>query len=290
MAKLEYTKAIKIDLKKSPDFNEKWVQDIIADDPTILGIGELDLISKERVHEKAGRLDLLFADSDDSCRYEVELMLGRTDESHIIRCIEYWDIERRRYPGYEHVAVIIAEDITSRFLNVLGLFSGTIPLIAIQLNALEIEGRIVLDFVKVLEQTLLRMDDTVIEASTTVDRAYWENTKSILEIVRYADEILKYLNSKSKTEFTLNYVKSYISLREGNISRGFVRFRPQKSKFRMKVQITDKSPWVDRLDEAGVNFSHSGRFINLILKPEDIKEYMPLIEELIEQSVQDFEG
>ena len=30
------------------------------------------------------------------------------DESHIIRTIEYWDIERRRYPQYEHVAVIVA--------------------------------------------------------------------------------------------------------------------------------------------------------------------------------------
>ena len=27
--------------------------------------------------------------------------------SHIIRTIEYWDIERRRYPAYEHVAVLV---------------------------------------------------------------------------------------------------------------------------------------------------------------------------------------
>ena len=30
--------------------------------------------------------------------YEVEVMLGETDPSHIIRCIEYWDIEKRKYP------------------------------------------------------------------------------------------------------------------------------------------------------------------------------------------------
>jgi len=34
----------------------------------------------------------------------VELMLGSVAPSHIIRCIEYWDIERRRYPGYDHIA------------------------------------------------------------------------------------------------------------------------------------------------------------------------------------------
>ena len=28
-------------------------------------------------------------------RYEVEIQLGRVDESHIIRTIEYWDIEKK---------------------------------------------------------------------------------------------------------------------------------------------------------------------------------------------------
>ena len=42
-----------------------------------------------------------------SQRYEVELRLGATDEFHIIRCIEYWDIELRRYPSYEHIAVLV---------------------------------------------------------------------------------------------------------------------------------------------------------------------------------------
>ena len=49
-------------------------------------------------------------------RYKVEIRLGKTDECHIFRTIEYWDLERKRYPQYDHVAVFIAEDITSRFL------------------------------------------------------------------------------------------------------------------------------------------------------------------------------
>jgi hypothetical protein len=43
-------------------------------------------------------LDLLLQDADGNRRYEVEVQLGKTDESHIIRTIEYWDIERKRYP------------------------------------------------------------------------------------------------------------------------------------------------------------------------------------------------
>ena len=58
-----------------------------------------------------------------STRYEVELQCA-TDETHIIRTIEYWDIERRRFPEYDHVAVIVVEEITARFFNVIGLFNG----------------------------------------------------------------------------------------------------------------------------------------------------------------------
>ena len=36
-------------------------------------------------------MDLLLKNPDDDSMYEVELQLGATDESHIIRTIEYWD-------------------------------------------------------------------------------------------------------------------------------------------------------------------------------------------------------
>ena len=96
-------------------------------------LGDVILKDKERLQPRAGRLDLLLQAADANRRYEVEVQLGATDESHLIRTIEYWDIERKRYPQYEHTAVIVAEDITSRFLNVIGLFNGQIPLVALQM-------------------------------------------------------------------------------------------------------------------------------------------------------------
>jgi hypothetical protein len=92
-----------------------------------LGLGDLVLRDRERRQTKAGRLDLLLQDPNSYKRYEVELQLGPTDETHIIRCIEYWDIERKRYPQYEHCAVLVAEDITSRFLNVVSLVTPKHP-------------------------------------------------------------------------------------------------------------------------------------------------------------------
>lgn len=128
----EFTLHKRIVLKGHPDFTENWIQQRIIDDPHILGLGDVVLIESEKRQPRAGRLDLLLYDEQLNRRYEVELMLGPTDPSHIIRTIEYWDIERRRYPAYDHVAVLVAEDITSRFLNVMSLLAGSIPLIAIQ--------------------------------------------------------------------------------------------------------------------------------------------------------------
>src|SRR3954453_22115232 len=156
---LSYVKPEKLLLRSHPELTEKWLQDRIATDPSLLGLGDLILKDKERIHPQAGRLDLLLQDADSNHRYEVEIQLGKTDESHIIRTIEYWDIERKRYPQYDHTAVIVAEDITSRFLNVINLFNGMIPLVAIQMSALKIGDQVGLHFTTVLNQLNLGLVD-----------------------------------------------------------------------------------------------------------------------------------
>jgi hypothetical protein len=69
---------------------------------------------KSILQPKAGRLDLLLEDTETKKWYEVKLQLGRCDESHIIRAVEYWDFERKRYPQYEHCAVIVAEELDAQ--------------------------------------------------------------------------------------------------------------------------------------------------------------------------------
>jgi hypothetical protein len=96
-------------------FDERWLQDQINADPSILGLGDLQVIKKEKLQPTGGRIDFVMYDSKNDVRYEVEVMLGAVDESHIIRTIEYWDIERQRYPTIEHRAVLLSEEITSRF-------------------------------------------------------------------------------------------------------------------------------------------------------------------------------
>ncbi|WP_353239559.1 hypothetical protein [Limnohabitans sp.] len=46
----EYATFEKINLVKEANLNEKWVQDRIAENPSILGLGDLILKDKERIH------------------------------------------------------------------------------------------------------------------------------------------------------------------------------------------------------------------------------------------------
>jgi hypothetical protein len=202
MPTLRYLRPEKVSLKDHPELNERWLQERIAEDPSLLGLGELVLKDKERIQPGAGRLDLLLQDPESSKRYEVEVQLGKSDEAHIIRTIEYWDIERKRYPQYDHTAVIVAEDITSRFLNVLALFNGFIPLVAIQMNAVKIGDHISLVCATVLDEMRLGLvdDDGLVEPA---DRGYWEKrgSKGTLAVADELFEIIRGFDSSLELKY-----------------------------------------------------------------------------------------
>lgn len=274
-----------VDLKNHSRLNEKWLQEKIAKDPKILGLpGELELFDRER-KQKAGRLDLLLADFDSNTRYEVEVQLGTTDESHIIRCIEYWDIEKRRYPHYDHCAVLVAEDITSRFLNVLSLFNGHIPMIILQLNALKVDDRIVLNFVKVMDRFELRKDDKNEVSLTQTDRNYW-NDRANEETVRIADKVLKIINKTAEPEQQLTYNKVYIGLSDGVKSRNFIYFKPKKQFTHILLEIEQKDHWIQKLEEADFTAEVNSNGIKVTLTPGQLEKNIELLEPLINQAVE----
>jgi hypothetical protein len=45
---VEYVKHKRVLLKSPPEFNEKWLCKQIADDPTLLGLGDVDVKEVER--------------------------------------------------------------------------------------------------------------------------------------------------------------------------------------------------------------------------------------------------
>ena len=283
--KMNYKKFDKISLKNHPELKESWVQDRIAEDPSILGLGEVVLKDKERPQPRAGRLDLLLQDVDGDRRYEVEVQLGTCDESHIIRTIEYWDIERKRYPQYEHTAVIIAEDITSRFLNVVSLFNGTIPLVAIQMNALSFEGNVGLMFTTVLDQLQLGLVDEDEELQEVTDRNYWENRGS-KETVRAVDHLLE-MTKANDSSLELKYNKFYIGLARNGQADNFIVFRPRKGFVCIEPRLSRSDEIQQRLDDAGLDVMDYGKKwgrYRIRLTTTDIADQKDVISQLIKEA------
>jgi hypothetical protein len=281
-----YVKNMRVSIKSHPEFNERWIQNLIASDPSILGLGDVVIRAQERVQPRAGRLDMLLQDRDSKQRYEVEIQLGAVDESHIIRTVEYWDIERKRYPQYDHCAVIIAEDITSRFLNVISLFNGTIPLIALQMQMIKVEDYITVLFTKVLDQMSRGLvDEDEDAAATPTDRAYWE-TRATAETVRLADDLLE-LAKEFEPNLQLKYNKFYIGLSHNGIPFNFLIFFPRK-------KIIDLYLRLPRTEETDTIFQRTGLEIldydaqwqryRVRLTASDLKERKEVIKGLIEQA------
>jgi hypothetical protein len=139
--------------------------------------------------------------------YEVEVMLGETDPSHIIRSIEYWDNEKRKYPQRQHFCVLIAESFDRRYFNVIQLMSLNIPMIAIQADLLEVNGERILNFSKIIDIYIEPEEDEedvkqVNESSWNTDSP-WTNSN--------AKEIYDSLKDKHD-RIDLRYTQSYISI------------------------------------------------------------------------------
>lgn len=196
---------VKLETGTLRDFgkDEKWLQDQIVNDPEILGIPNVVLRDRERRQPRAGRLDVLLETADGEKRYEVEIQLGATDESHIIRTIEYWDLERQRFPQRDHCAVIVAEDITSRFFNVIGLFNRHLPIIAINVTAVKVPNGVGLVFTHVLRENLT--DDDSDAPAESADRGYWIEKKGQKET-----ELAEYVCNKLGE--SPRYTRSYVGM------------------------------------------------------------------------------
>jgi hypothetical protein len=282
---MNYAKFERLNLKTNPVFNERWVQDRIAEDPSILQLGAVILKDKERVQPRAGRLDLLLQEPEGNRRYEVEVQLGSTDESHIIRTIEYWDIERKRYPQYEHTAVIVAEEITSRFLNVVALFNGVIPLIAIQMSALKVGDQVGLVFTTVLNSIRLGLIDEAEEVAETTDRNYWEQRGS-KNTVALTDRLLQIAKTHDP-RLELKYNKFYIGLAVDGMPTNFVTFRPKKSFLNVSPRLPKTPETQSRLEAAGLDLmdydERWGRY-RIRLEPEEFESKEPILRDMIAEA------
>lgn len=279
----KYMKSQVVSLKDHAELNEKWVQARIAEDPSIIGLGELTLKDSERLQPSGGRLDLLLHDSDSNTRYEVELQLGKSDESHIIRTIEYWDYQRKKFPQYKHCAVLIAEDITSRFLNVVSLFNGNVPFIAIQMKAIKIDGVITLFFTTVLDVLTLGTEEE--DEAEVVDRKYWES-KGSKDSLKLADAILTIVD-KVAPGFALKYNKHYIGLSTQGISKNFISMTPRKKAIILAAKLPQAEETQALLEQTDMDIMPYDKLWNqyrVRLTEKDIQQSEATLRQLIQKA------
>lgn len=284
MAQPKYVKPTPIVLKGNPSFNEKWVQDRIVEDPSLLGLGDVFVKDKERSQPRAGRLDLLLQDKDERRRYEVELQLGPTDESHIIRCIEYFDFERRRYQQFDHCAVLIAEDITSRFLNVISLFGGFVPFIAIQLKAIQIGDTMTLAFTRVVDELSRGIDEDEDAEYESADRPDWEKASSP-ESMGIIDQLFAIIR-EFEASATPNYTRGYISVQVNGKANNFAWFTPKKSFCRMAFRLPHSDDTDKEIDDSGmvkISYSRWGAY-QVRVNAEDLDKHRVLITKWLKAS------
>ena len=123
--------------------DEHWLQDQLAAEPAILGLGDVTLVAQELHQTGGGYLDLLV--ECENTYFSVEVQLGGVDASHAFRALEYWTRNRRRWRERSHVAVMVAEQINTRYGTALRSLADDLPLVVIELSAdRDGDGRITL--------------------------------------------------------------------------------------------------------------------------------------------------
>jgi hypothetical protein len=118
-----------------PDLDEGRLLACIRDCPEVLGLGDL-ILDEAHTRCSPGRLELVLHDADTNRQYDVALQAGATDDRHFLRAVELWAAERKRAPRRCRYAVLIAEDVSSRFLRIAGLLGPSIPLVVLRMEAL----------------------------------------------------------------------------------------------------------------------------------------------------------
>ena len=273
----------RISLKNDQRINEDMIQRYLYENPSVLGLGDLVPIQREKKQTTGGRLDLLFM-NDSGTRYEVEVQLGATDPSHIIRTIEYWDNERKRNQQYDHCAVIVAEEITGRFMNVISLFNGHIPLVAIQLAAHKAEnGNVSLTFTKIIDRITMEEDEVEIEPT---DRNYWEKRSSAAKL-KEVDKIFGDLSEFLK-DYELKYNKFYIGTVKDGKAENVINFKPKKKFIKIGMRGNDHGAMLSRLEEAGIDANFDDRNNMYEIKLGSFEEYTKnreLIVEMVKNSI-----
>jgi hypothetical protein len=261
---------------------EDKIQEIIANDPSVLGLGEnLKWIEREKRLPGKGKLDVLLEEPGNNKRYAVEIQLGATDESHIIRTIEYWDLLERNDMVNDYVAVIVAEELTKRFFNVIRILNERIPLIAIQMSCMEVAGHATLAFTKVLDHSPKQLGLEEGEPASKGAKENWEKYAGP-ENMQLANEIFG-IAQKFNDSLRLNYTQSYLAINIGASNRLTACLWPMKKHVRVGLVLEQSEELDKRFEDANIDarYESGWRMYLFPVKPSNFEMHKALLQDLM---------
>jgi hypothetical protein len=248
---LVYVPARSVSLRNA-GFDEAWLEHQITTHPEILELhGSPKSVRSQVQHKSGGRLDCLLKDDENQKFYAVELMLGELDADHITRALDYFLAEKSREEAsdWEHIAVIVAEQIqNSRYVRVVDYLSKHIPLIAIELSALQVGDNLTLKCTKLFDGTI-EGEGEIITGGEIYTREYWLKRASPATI-ELIDGFLPILQAFA-SDTNLTYKKYFIGLSVGNRAENYLTFDPRKEFLQIDARVSDVELWAKRLRESG---------------------------------------
>jgi hypothetical protein len=181
--------------------------------------------------------------------------------------------------------VIVAEDITSRFLNVISLFNGFIPIVAVQMQAFRFGDSISLVFTTVLSEMRLGLVDDDEAVADVTDRSYWEKRAS-KQTLAITDSLFGIISGFAPG-ISLKYNKFYIGLAKDGQPNNFAIFRPKKDWVWFEPKLDKDEATQAKLDEAGLDVveydSRGGRY-RIRIGKNDLSKHEALVTELLKLS------
>jgi len=137
------------------DKDEAWLQAWLKEQPSRLGLGELDVSDGAADDDERS----FVATDDDRC-FSVDVQLGEMEASQGFQLLDNWARNRVLHPDKTHVAVLVTETAGERYRTTLETLSQHLPLVVVELQVWRGENEAIL-----VPHVALASDD--VDLSTT---------------------------------------------------------------------------------------------------------------------------
>lgn len=252
VAPARISRAEEINMRSHSEYNEAWLERQLIPDLSLLGLGSLKILSSQRSQKNGGRLDVIAEDRANESLYVIEFMLGQLDAGHLVRVLDYWLREKQRntHPDWDVIPVVVAEDVRdSRYYNVAQYLSTRLPLVAVEMTALRVGKRLILNCARLLDGRD-QLDAEAPDVESGDPKTEWKEklTPECLRAILKIETVLRKIDSKLR----LNWRQGFVGILAGNKVANFVYLVPKLKFIRMVARLYDESEtWGKKLKAAG---------------------------------------